>query len=79
MGWSALAPQVRWTLAGIFGLLVAASAIVALLRRWKPDRDFGELGQRVKTWWVMVAIFALAMVLSRTVPWSSSRSSASWP
>ena len=61
------APAVLWTLAGIFALLVLATAVVVLLRRARPDRDSGELWQRVRTWWVMVAVFTTAMVLSRTV------------
>jgi phosphatidate cytidylyltransferase len=67
MGWFALTPVVQWTLAGIFGLLVMASLFVALLRRLNPDRNFSELSQRVNTWWVMVIIFTVAMVVSRTV------------
>ena len=38
MGWFALAPVVQWTLAGIFGLLVIASLLVALLRRLNGER-----------------------------------------
>ena len=67
MGWFALDPRVQWTLGGIFALLVIASAAVALLRRWKPHSNLKELQQRVTTWWIMVTIFTLAMVLSRTV------------
>jgi len=62
-----LDPAVLWTLAGIFALLVLATALVALLRRARPDRDYGETWQRVRTWWVMVAVFSTAMVLSRTI------------
>ncbi len=60
-------PAVPWTLAGIFALLVLATAVVVLLRRARPDRDYGELWQRVRTWWAMVAVFTTAMLLSRTV------------
>lgn len=67
MGWFALAAEVQWTLAGIFGILVVASGVIALLKRLKPDRDFGELQQRVQTWWIMVIIFTVAMMVSRTV------------
>jgi phosphatidate cytidylyltransferase len=67
MRWLALAPEVRWTLVGIYGVLVLASSLVALLRWRKPERDFGELRQRVNTWWMMVTIFSVAMVVSRTV------------
>ena len=67
MGWSALAPEVCWTLGAILGVLVVSSAIVALLRRAKPDRDLENLRQRVNTWWLMVIVFTAAMIVSRTV------------
>jgi len=58
---------VRWALAGVFTLLVVATLVVWLLGRLRPGLDLGEVGLRVRSWWVMVVIFALAMVLSRNV------------
>ena len=60
-----LDPAVRWTLAGIFGLLILASIVVSLLNR-SAKRDLSELRQRINTWWIMVIVFGLAIVLSRT-------------
>ncbi|NNG05048.1 MAG: phosphatidate cytidylyltransferase, partial [Inquilinus sp.] len=59
-----VAPTILWALAAVFGVLLVASAIVFVLIRAKPDRDFGELVLRVRSWWVMVAVFAIAIVLS---------------
>lgn len=67
MGWSALAPEVCWTLGAILGVLVVSSTIVALLRRAKPDRDLENLRQRVNTWWLMILVFTAAMIVSRTL------------
>lgn len=67
MGWFALKPEVQWTMAGIFGILVLASLLVALLRRLQPKSNFTELSQRINTWWMMAGVFTVAMVLSRTV------------
>ncbi len=67
MPWEHLAPQLRWTMAGVFGVLMLASVIVAALSRRFPERDWTELQQRVRTWWVMIAVFSIAMVLSRMV------------
>lgn len=64
---SHIADNVLRGLAGLFALLIAASAVVALLRRWKPEKDFSELAARVKSWWVMVAVFAVAMSISPRV------------
>jgi len=55
------------TLGGVFGVLVIASVLVRLLRRARPDGDFKELGQRVRSWWIMVGVFSLALLFDRTV------------
>ncbi len=62
-----LPQSVQYAIGGIFGLLVITQIIVAILRRLKPDADYTELSLRVRTWWVMAGVFALAMVLSRTI------------
>jgi phosphatidate cytidylyltransferase len=67
MDWINLPLEVLWTLVGVFGGLVLATAVVVILRWWKPERNFTELQQRVYSWWVMVVLFTAAMVLSRTV------------
>ena len=59
-------PNVVWSLAGLFAVLTAASLIVFVLVRAKPDKDYRELVLRMRSWWVMITIFAVAMVLSRT-------------
>lgn len=62
-----LDPAVAWALGGIFSLLVVATLAVWLLGRWQPQADFTELRARVRTWWVMAGVFAVALVLSRKV------------
>jgi len=60
-------PSVGWALAGIFGILVTATLVVWLLGRVKPRADWTELKLRVRTWWIMAGVFALALTLSRRV------------
>lgn len=67
MNLSHLTPNMLWSLAVLFGLLVAASGVIHLMGLRDPQRDLGELQQRVRTWWIMVSIFAAAMLLSRTI------------
>jgi phosphatidate cytidylyltransferase len=62
-----LDPAVASALGGIFSLLIVASLAVWLLGRWKPEADWSELRARVRTWWVMAGVFAVALVLSRKV------------
>ncbi len=67
MNFMTLDPSVRWTLAGIGGVLIVATIIVQALVRVKPNSDFTSLRQRVNSWWVMATVFTLAMTLSRNV------------
>lgn len=64
---SSVANSVLWSLAGLYVLLLIASAITAILKKSNPDKNYTELSQRMSSWWVMVTIFTLAMVLSRNV------------
>jgi len=54
-------------LAGLYFILVVASAAVALLRWRAPDKDRAELVQRIRSWWIIVTVFTAAMVMNRTV------------
>jgi len=67
MPWADLHPQLVWTLGGIFALLAVASLSTALLSWRHPEQDWMELRQRVRTWWLMATVFAVAMTLGRTV------------
>jgi phosphatidate cytidylyltransferase len=60
-----LSPAVWWTFLAIVGALAAASLFIAWLIRRRPERDYGELRLRVRTWWIIVGLFALAVLLNR--------------
>lgn len=62
-----LQPNVMATLGGIFGLLVVATVIGYALKLKNRGKDYGELLSRIHSWWVMAAIFTLAILLSRYV------------
>jgi phosphatidate cytidylyltransferase len=59
-------PVLRMALVTV-ALLILATVIVAVLRRTRPASDFGELSARVRSWWVMVAVFFLAILLDQRV------------
>lgn len=63
----AIPGTVLFAIGGVFALLALASAVVFSLTRRQPERDHRELARRVKSWWVMVGVFAVAMVLSPVV------------
>jgi len=58
---------VLWGIAGVFAILIVASATVFGLKKAHPGRDYGELTARITSWWVMVSVLAVAIVLSSTI------------
>lgn len=62
-----LTPAVRATFGGILALLVVATVVTWLLRRKGPAEKYLELSQRVNSWWVMVAVFAVAIAIDRAL------------
>ncbi len=48
-------------------VLVAATVIVAVLRRSRPARDFAELSARIQSWWVMAGVFFAAILVDSWV------------
>lgn len=60
-------PAVLWSLGGLYGILLVASLVVLFLRWRGPDKDRTELARRISSWWYIVTVFTLAMVLSRQV------------
>ena len=62
-----LHPTLVMGLGGIYALLLVASLAVWLIRRARPDLDLGDVPARIRSWWLMVAVFTVAMVLSRKV------------
>ncbi|MGH7417443.1 MAG: phosphatidate cytidylyltransferase, partial [Candidatus Rokuibacteriota bacterium] len=62
-----LHPNVLAALVGIFGILVVATLAVWLVGRVRPRLDLGEMRARIRSWWVMAAVFAVALVLTRKI------------
>jgi len=64
---AAIAPNALYALIGVFLILISASIIVFVLTQLKPQKDYEELVLRMKSWWVMVTVFAFAILLHRDV------------
>jgi len=63
----ALTENTLVVLAGIVVLLLIGTLVVSALGRLWSGQDFTELRLRVRTWWVMVAVFTVALLSSRLV------------
>ena len=61
----ALSSGARLVMAGILGLLVVASVVAWRLTKRGPAGKYLELVQRVRSWWVMVAVFGIAIAIDR--------------
>jgi len=59
--------NVLYAIGGVFGILVLATLVVWLLKRSRSGASLGELESRVRSWWVMVVVFAVALALNRMV------------
>mgnify|MGYP001545073234 CR=1 FL=1 len=62
-----LSPNVLWFAAGIFSLLITASVIIALLKRFRPGEYCNELVLRIKTWWIIAGPFVIVLLLGKGV------------
>ncbi|MAI61142.1 MAG: phosphatidate cytidylyltransferase [Micavibrio sp. TMED27] len=51
----------------VIGILIAATAIVFGLNKFHPAGDYKELSARVKSWWVMITVFSIALLSSPIV------------
>lgn len=64
---TALAPDTQAivrTAVYVFALLVVSTAAWAALKVSAPARDWSELGNRIKAWWYMAALFFVAVGVS---------------
>ncbi len=61
-----LMPNAVAALAGVFAVLALATIAMAILSRLRPAMASEELWLRLRSWWIMAVIFALAIAVSRT-------------
>lgn len=53
------------SLVAVFAVLLLATLINGLLVWCKPNKDWRELALRIRTWWVIVVLFSLALISPR--------------
>jgi phosphatidate cytidylyltransferase len=54
---------VLWTLAGIYGGLGLSTLIIFGMVWRDRQKDYTELKDRIRSWWIMVVVFSLALIL----------------
>ncbi len=58
---------VHFGIAVIAGLLATATLIVFILKQANKQGNYKELSDRVKSWWIMVTVFSIALLSSPVV------------
>lgn len=57
--------QMILLLGGVFALLLVASAVGFVLARRAPSPTIANLNARIRAWWAMIAVFAVAFVVGK--------------
>jgi len=59
--------RILWAMGGIFVLLVIATVVERLLSALRPTLNLSEVRLRIRSWWLMAAVFSLALLLGRKI------------
>lgn len=59
--------EVVWAIGVIYAMLAVASVIVAILKSRNPGEAATELSRRVMSWWFMITVFTIAIVMDRII------------
>ncbi|MCI5131642.1 MAG: phosphatidate cytidylyltransferase [Candidatus Electrothrix sp. EH2] len=51
----------------VIGLLVCATSVRFILQKKHPAKDFTELRQRIRSWWIMIGLLFFALAGGRTL------------
>lgn len=52
---------------GLYVFLSASSLFLLVWKKAKPDKDMTELALRIKSWWLMLTLFALVLLVNKQV------------
>ena len=67
MKWCPPPSNVIWCMVGIVVILMFASVVVALLKKFQRNKDHRELVNRIKTWWLIVGLFLGVLLFCRGI------------
>lgn len=64
---SNLKPNLFIAISSIYGLLMIAELVLFGIKTKYKNSDFSELRARIRSWWIMVTIFTVALTINRTL------------
>jgi len=67
VAFEALSQQIMYVLLGILTLLIISSIVSFLLTKFIPEKNFKEINDRIKSWWIMAIIFTVAILINHNV------------
>lgn len=62
-----MSSQLKTVVVMIFSILVISSIIIKTLTIVKPEKNWEELTQRIKSWWIMAFLFIMAVVFNKKI------------
>lgn len=62
-----IAPHAMYTMIAVLGLLVIGSIIRIFLQTLHPDKNYTELKLRIQSWWWMIGILFIMLIISKQV------------
>jgi phosphatidate cytidylyltransferase len=65
MSFAGIDQRVLIVTVAVYAILAAATLIVVILGRRGEGRRYDELAARVRSWWIMIGIFSIALLLGR--------------
>ncbi|QBG48436.1 phosphatidate cytidylyltransferase [Verrucomicrobia bacterium S94] len=60
-----VSPVVLWFLGGLYLILITASISIRIIRPKLTPASYHELYLRIRSWWIMITVFSVAILLSR--------------
>ncbi len=60
-------PNLIYSMSGIIGFLVLSTATNGILKWRFPTRNFNEVSQRIKSWWILAGLFFLALLSTQKI------------
>jgi phosphatidate cytidylyltransferase len=55
-----------YAILAVFCILIVATVICLILKIMRPEKDFTELQQRIRSWWVIIILLFLFLMISET-------------
>ncbi|WP_017550023.1 phosphatidate cytidylyltransferase [Salinicoccus carnicancri] len=67
MNLNLITEEVLYVLVAIVAVLISSSVISFIMKKRRPGKTLDEVSLRIRSWWMMFAIFTIALVIHSTI------------